>query len=97
MASSVQTKISDEEIQNVDQIGIHLNNYTLHFKKEEYENEWKLISIKGKKWITLLGSIFCVVQDVEWTMILMDTTLIGKIERGLMDIFMLLAWFNVYV
>ena len=92
-----QTHKSEDELQNIDQIGQYLNKYTLHFIKDEYEYEWKLMSMKEKKWITLIGLIFCIMQDIIWTTLLMETSLTGKIERGVMDLIMFLSYYKVFV
>ena len=95
--TSVDTQISSEDLQNVDQIGRFLNKYSLYFKNEDYEHEWKLMTIKGRKWIKLICTVFCVFQDIVWTIFLMETSLIGKIERGIMDLIMFIAWYKVFV
>ena len=69
---------------------------SLQFKNGDYENEWRLSEILDRKTPAICGFVFCVLQDIVWTGLLMETTIRGKVFRGILDLMMMVSVYLIY-
>ena len=47
-----------------------MDTFSLTLKDVDLESEWRLEAIKTKKIMIIMAAIFCLIQDIAWTMIL---------------------------
>ena len=88
--------LKSSHLRKVDKIENHMSMVSLTLKDVDLESEWRLEAIKTKRIMILLAAIFCLIQDIAWTMILQKTAMRGKIIRLSLDLICFVATYQIY-
>ena len=83
-------------LRKIDDIGKHLNLFTLQFKNYEFESEWRLKEIGSKKWFYLIILFFAFLQDFLYTFIFNNPPLFSSLIRLVLNIINFAAIYQIF-
>ena len=91
-----KTSRKSEYLRKIDVIGKHLNVYSLKFKNQEFESDWRLNEISIRKYIYMIMLGQQTMTDVFYSLVVHSPPVVSSIIRFGTILFMAFAFFQIY-